>query len=109
MQSRLSPFAKSKARRKTKEGKEARCKSDPSETKKFERWFNLIDSPNLSRKKVLVPVEKLRNSLLLDSKLHGILHGFIVFEVEWSNVRGINYLNELQVPLATGPPHSGFS
>lgn len=53
-----------------------------------------------------MPVKKLRNSLLLDSKLHGILHGFIVFEVEWSNVRGINYLNELQVSLATGPPHS---
>lgn len=94
--SRLSPFAKSKARRKTKEGKETCCKSDASETKKFERWFKLIDSANLSRKRVLMPVEKLRNSLLLDSKLHGILHGFIVFEVEWRNVRGINYLNELQ-------------
>ncbi|XP_030544387.1 uncharacterized protein LOC115750903 [Rhodamnia argentea] len=94
--SRLSPFAKSKARRKRKEGKEARCKSDTSETKKFERWFKLINSANLSRKRVLMPVKKLRNSLLLDSKLHGILHGFIVFEVQWSNVRGINYLNELQ-------------
>ncbi|KAF8016725.1 hypothetical protein BT93_H2065 [Corymbia citriodora subsp. variegata] len=94
--SRRSPFAKRKARRKTKEGKEARCKSDTSETKKFERWFKLTSSTNLTGKRVLMPVEKLRSSFLLDSKLHAILHGFIVFEVEWSNVRGINYLNELQ-------------
>ncbi|PON60822.1 G1/S-specific cyclin-E protein [Trema orientale] len=29
-------------------------------------------------------------------KLYEELHGFIVFEVSWKDVRGINYLNELQ-------------
>ncbi|CAI8595474.1 unnamed protein product [Vicia faba] len=30
------------------------------------------------------------------SELHRTLHGFIVFEVTWNKVRGINYFNELQ-------------
>ncbi|WZZ88976.1 hypothetical protein YC2023_117555 [Brassica napus] len=34
---------------------------------------------------------------LMVTKLHKTLYCFIVFEVEWENVRGINYLNELQV------------
>ncbi|KAF3561697.1 hypothetical protein DY000_02016415 [Brassica cretica] len=33
---------------------------------------------------------------LMVTKLHKTLYCFIVFEVEWENVRGINYLNELQ-------------
>lgn len=42
-------------------------------------------------------MKNLRNSLFLSNELHRTLYGFIVFEVSWTNVRGINYLNELQV------------
>ena len=61
------------------------------------RWFPLIEAVMLSRKKVLLPVKNLRNSLQLSSELHRTLYGFIVFEVAWAGVRGINYYNELQV------------
>lgn len=56
-----------------------------------------MDAVTLSRKRALLPVKKLRNSLIANSKLHRTLFGFIVFEVSWGDVRGINYLNELQV------------
>ncbi|XWS47394.1 hypothetical protein CRYUN_Cryun14cG0148500 [Craigia yunnanensis] len=94
--SRLSPFANTKGRRERKEGKEASSKESAKDAKKFERWFSLIDAATLSKKRVLLPVKKLRTSLLLSSELHRTLYGFIVFEVAWSNVRGLNYLNELQ-------------
>lgn len=51
----------------------------------------------LSRKKILLPVKNLTNSLQFNIELRRTLYGFIVFEVAWSNVCGINYLNELQV------------
>jgi hypothetical protein len=57
----------------------------------------LIEVATLSRKRGLPPVKKLRNSLFLSSELHRTLYGFIVFEVAWNDVRGINYLNELLV------------
>ncbi|KAI3691050.1 hypothetical protein L2E82_49264 [Cichorium intybus] len=38
-----------------------------------------------------------KSSLIANSKLHGTLYGFIVFEVGWKDVRAINYLNELQI------------
>lgn len=60
------------------------------------RWFSLVDA-SLYQKKALLPVKKLKDSLQLNKELHHILFGFIVFEVEWADVRGINYLNELQV------------
>ncbi|KAF7815269.1 uncharacterized protein G2W53_029238 [Senna tora] len=47
-------------------------------------------------KRVLLPVKNLRNSLRFSIELHRTLYGFIVFEVVWSSVCGINYLNELQ-------------
>ncbi|KAJ6723744.1 hypothetical protein OIU74_008166 [Salix koriyanagi] len=94
--SRLSPFANTKAKRGRKEGNVASSQSNPSKSKKFERWFSLIEVATLSRKKGLPHVNKLRNSLLLSSELHRTLYGFIVFEVAWKDVRGINYLNELQ-------------
>ncbi|KAG5076760.1 hypothetical protein AAZX31_20G051200 [Glycine max] len=94
--SRLSPFAYSKARRERKEGKEICPQSSSSKPKKFMRWFPLIEAVMLSRKKVLLPVKNLRNSLQLSSELHRTLYGFIVFEVAWAGVRGINYYNELQ-------------
>lgn len=93
--SRLSPFANTKVREK-RGRKEASTKSDAGKPKKFARWFRLIDAATLSQKRVLLPVKKLRNSSLLSSELHRTLYGFIVFEVAWNNVRGINYLNELQ-------------
>ncbi|XP_031380637.1 uncharacterized protein LOC116195529 [Punica granatum] len=94
--SRSSPFANTKARRQKKKGKQARSKDENSETKKLEKWSSLIDAASSSHKKVLLPVKNLRKSLQLSSELHRTLYGFIVFEVEWDNVRGINYLNELQ-------------
>ncbi|KAH8517888.1 hypothetical protein H0E87_005707 [Populus deltoides] len=93
--SRLSPFANSKSRRGRKEGKDAASQSNPSKSTKLERWFLLIEVATLSRKRGLPPVKKLRNSLFLSSELHRTLYGFIVFEVAWNDVRGINYLNEL--------------
>lgn len=94
--SRLSPFANTKYRRERKEGKESCSRPNTSESEKLKKWFALIDAAESSRKRVMLPVKKLRNSLLFSNELHRTLHGFIVFEVSWSNVRGINYLNELQ-------------
>ncbi|KAI8558247.1 hypothetical protein RHMOL_Rhmol04G0075800 [Rhododendron molle] len=96
--SRLSPFANSKARKGRKETGKLQTSSKPStsKSKKFRKWFSVVDAATLSRKRALLPVKKLRNSLVLNSKVHRTLYGFIVFEVAWSDVRGINYLNELQ-------------
>lgn len=60
-------------------------------------WFSVIDAVLVSRKNALLPVKKLTNSLISNSLMHKTLYGFIVFEVAWSNVRGINYYNVLQV------------
>lgn len=107
MQSRLSPFANTKGRGKKKKQKEEEEKkpkeacSQPNDkkTKKLKKWFSLIDATTFSKKKL--PAKKLQSSLYLNKQLHKTLYGFIVFEVEWANVRGLNYLNELQVLLAT--------
>ncbi|KAI3774883.1 hypothetical protein L1987_49446 [Smallanthus sonchifolius] len=85
--SRMSPFAITRTRKGIK---------DVPESKSLRRWVSVIDAAILSEKKALLPVKKLRNSLLANSKLHRTLYGFIVFEVAWKDVRGINYLNELQ-------------
>ena len=42
-------------------------------------------------------VNKLKDARILNRELHQTLYGFIIFEVDWADVRGINYLNELQV------------
>ncbi|KAK9035096.1 hypothetical protein V6N11_077147 [Hibiscus sabdariffa] len=88
--SRLSPFAIINGRRDTKEGKEDSSGSNAEVSNKFERWMSSIHDKIFSRK------NKLETSLLLCSELNRTLYGFIVFEVAWSNVRGINYYNELQ-------------
>ncbi|KAK1569147.1 hypothetical protein Q3G72_033188 [Acer saccharum] len=94
--SRLSPFANTKVRSK-REGKDACSKPSASGPKTLERrWFSLIEAAKLSQKKVLPPAKTLRTQLLISSELRRTLYGFIVFEVAWTNVRGINYLNELQ-------------
>lgn len=54
----------------------------------------------------MIPVKNIRNSLLFSIDLQRTLNGFIVFEVAWSNVCGINYLNQLQVLLLLDAPHS---
>ncbi|XP_072999653.1 uncharacterized protein [Typha latifolia] len=51
--------------------------------KKSHRW--LIKSAKLQTKRLLSTMD-----------LSEALHGFLVFEVAWKNVHGINYLNELQ-------------
>ncbi|XP_047341243.1 uncharacterized protein LOC124944939 [Impatiens glandulifera] len=96
--SRLSPFANTKTRKKKKERKDRKAKSESisSKSNRFKQWSSLIDAATSSRKRALLPVKKLRNSLFQNSKLDRILHGFIVFEVAWKDVHGINYLNELQ-------------
>ncbi|KAL4184987.1 hypothetical protein AMTRI_Chr10g228340 [Amborella trichopoda] len=88
--SRLSPFANTRARREKKEnGRKFDLKSgskpNHSRQKKLLRWFSVVDAA-IARKKALLPVKD----------LHQTLYGFIVFEVSWGDVRGINYLNELQ-------------
>ncbi|KAL2483191.1 hypothetical protein Fot_44635 [Forsythia ovata] len=99
--SRMSPFANTRGNKERKVTGElselpASSKSNSGKSKKFKKWLSLIDAATLSRKRALLPVKKLRTSLILNSKLHRTLYGFIVFEVAWSNVRGINYFNELQ-------------
>ncbi|KAF7832268.1 uncharacterized protein G2W53_014601 [Senna tora] len=94
--SRLSPFANTKARRERNQGKDINSGPSTSKPRNYLRWFSLVDAVMLSRKRVLLPVKKLRNSLQLSSELHRTLYGFIVFEIEWASVRGISYLNELQ-------------
>lgn len=71
--------------------------SNTSDLRNLKEWFSLIDAVTLSQKRALPPVKKLKNSLIAKSKLHITLYGFIVFEVAWRDVRGINYTNELQV------------
>lgn len=81
-------------------------KQKSSKSRKFKRWFHVIDASTMSTKRALVPVKNLRTSLTFSSKLHRTLYGFIVFEVAWSDVRGINYFNELQVIISIQEPVS---
>ncbi|KAK9155524.1 hypothetical protein Sjap_003004 [Stephania japonica] len=102
-QSRLSPFANTKSLRRRKEdGRKLdfdnATSTNNNEVKpnKFRKWINLVNDAALSRRRDLLHMEKLRDSMLLHGELHQTLFGFIVFEVAWPDVRGINYLNELQ-------------
>lgn len=99
---RLSPFANTRQRariEKEDNGKKLDFTNISTSTcarkNRLGTWFSLIDAA-LYQKKVLLPVKKLKDSLQLNKELHHTLFGFIVFEVEWTDVRGINYLNELQ-------------
>lgn len=99
--SRLSPFANTRRQKEKKEKSEVTSfctsqKSSTSKSNRSRRWGLLINAATLSQKRALLPVKKLRNSLILNSNLKRTLYGFIVFEVSWSNVRGLNYFNELQ-------------
>ncbi|KAI3992709.1 hypothetical protein MKX01_021670 [Papaver californicum] len=101
--SRLSPFANTRGQKERKGFKfkkkinfKGTSRSNISDIRKFEKWFALISAAALSQKESLLPVKKLRNAMLLNNELHRTLYGFIVFEVDWNDVRGMNYLNELQ-------------
>ncbi|XP_011100366.1 uncharacterized protein LOC105178571 [Sesamum indicum] len=99
--SRLSPFANTRGRKEGKmigefSGLQDSSSSDVRKSQNFIKWLSFTAAMMLSRNKALLPVKKLSNSLIANSKLHRTLYGFIVFEVAWNDVRGINYLNELQ-------------
>ncbi|XP_062220438.1 uncharacterized protein LOC133919897 isoform X2 [Phragmites australis] len=96
--SRLSPFANTRTRRKQDEtgGKLVFSEipiSAPHLWNKSSIWYSLIDEAMREKK---LQVNKLKDSRLLNKELHQTLYGFIIFEVDWADVRGINYLNELQ-------------
>ncbi|OEL16013.1 hypothetical protein BAE44_0022968 [Dichanthelium oligosanthes] len=96
--SRFSPFANSRTRRKRDEtdGKlvfSATPVSAPHLRNKSSRWYSLIDEAMREKK---LQVNKLKDARILNRELHQTLYGFIIFEVDWADVRGINYLNELQ-------------
>ncbi|KAL6010243.1 hypothetical protein ACLOJK_000674 [Asimina triloba] len=100
LQSRMSPFANTRARLDRKDiGRrldlKSRLRFNSNTPKELLKWFSVVDAA-LYQKKAMLPVKKLRDSLLLNSELRRTLYGFIVFEVSWNDVRGINYLNELQ-------------
>ncbi|XP_042007383.1 uncharacterized protein LOC121755993 [Salvia splendens] len=99
--SRLSPFAntRGKKERMTTEELPEPQTSSPPPTRKLRvlrEWFHVIDAVVGSRKDALRPVKKLTTSLIANGLIQSSLYGFIVFEVVWSNVRGINYYNDLQ-------------
>ncbi|MCL7042374.1 hypothetical protein MKW94_002328 [Papaver nudicaule] len=102
--SRLSPFANTRSRRERKDGEKKFDSKDTSNTSSPEisnpknsmRWTTLVNVAALSQKKALLDVKNLKKSMLLIVELRRTLYGFIVFEVAWDDVRGINYLNELQ-------------
>ena len=99
LQSRFSPFANSRTRRKRDEtdGKLVFSTSPisaPHLPNKSSRWYSLIDEAVREKK---LQVNKLKDARILNRELHQTLYGFIIFEVDWGHVRGINYLNELQV------------
>ncbi|KAH9618155.1 hypothetical protein KSS87_002039, partial [Heliosperma pusillum] len=83
---RTSPFKNTKAlvRRLSSRFRDNSISSN-DERKKLYRWVSLINSQRWRATAFFSLVD-----------LHLALHGFIVFEVYWKEVRGINYYNELQ-------------
>lgn len=87
--SRMSPFANTRTRPENKEleNKLDEKQENPTSNKRdgLYKWFSTIDAARWQHK-ALAPVKE----------LHHKLHGCVVFEVAWTDVRGINYINELQ-------------
>ncbi|CAN6471981.1 unnamed protein product [Victoria cruziana] len=88
--SRKSPFANTRGKRERKDsGKQLHTRSGlkPTlgKTMKLKRWFHSIYAA-ISQKKVPLPGNRLQQTF----------YGFILFEISWKDIRGINYLNELQ-------------
>lgn len=92
LQYRMSPFTNTRALQKTsntngsKNGNNDGHKTNHTKSKRFNQWNSVIDSVKRQKKYFLPAID-----------LSKALHGFIVFEVAWKDVHGINYLNELQV------------
>ncbi|CAN6462754.1 unnamed protein product [Victoria cruziana] len=84
---RVSPFANRRARHNS--NFDSKSNSIPElvdvELKRRHRWSPVIDAAKWRKK-----------SFFQHMELCQTLHGFIVFEVSWKDVCGINYLNELQ-------------
>ena len=95
MQSRVSPFAN---RRRRSSGDDSR--DDSSGVSSSLRQGSEGGSEQVSSwsnfKKFLQ--QQFKALSLVKTSPEG-LHGCVAFEVEWANVRGINYLNELLVSL----------
>lgn len=91
LQYRVSPFANRRARHNS--NFDSKSNSIPElvdvELKRRHRWSPVIDAAKWRKK-----------SFFQHMELCQTLHGFIVFEVSWKDVCGINYLNELQVHAA---------
>ncbi|XP_042068129.1 uncharacterized protein LOC121811354 [Salvia splendens] len=99
--SRLSPFANTRGTKESKLSEELPDlqASSPPPTRKqrvLREWFHVIDAMVVSRKDALLPVKKLTNTLIANGVIQRTLYAFIVFEVAWINVHGINYYNEVQ-------------
>lgn len=99
--SRMSPFANTRGQKSRKDANisaevEVTSNLKTGESEEMKKWFSLVDAATLSRKRALLPVKRFGNTLISNSKLHRTLYGFIVFEIAWNDVRGLNYLNELQ-------------
>lgn len=93
-QYRMSPFMNTRVAQKTKDTRSRHESNDDDESyndnaKKSYGWFRLVDSSRLQ--------EKYFHAVM---SLNKSLHGFLVFEVVWRDVHGINYLNEIQVSVA---------
>lgn len=88
---RMSPFTNTRSLQKTsntnggKNGNNDGHKRNHTKSKRFSQWFSVIDSVKWQKKYFLPAID-----------LSKALHGFIVFEVAWKDVHGINYLSELQ-------------
>ena len=65
------------------------------------KFLDGLFEEKLFRKPVMKFISKLFKHRLSIQELSHILYGCVTFEIEWSNVRGINYVNELQVYAVT--------
>lgn len=87
---RTSPFKNSKAllRRVSARYKDNSI-SSKDERKKLHKWVSVVNAHRWRAKAFFSLVD-----------LHVALHGFIVFEVYWKDIRGINYFSELQTGIS---------
>lgn len=92
-QYRTSPFKNSRVllRRVSARYKDNSISSN-DERKKLYRWVSVVNSQRRRATSFFSLVD-----------LHVALHGFIVFEVCWDDIRGINYFSELQVHGSSHP------
>ncbi|XP_078437800.1 G1/S-specific cyclin-E protein [Wolffia australiana] len=97
--SRLSPFANRRVQRKKKvflKKADSRngIKSNLDNRNLPRGLFSLVGTA-VKQQRAFPPFKKLKDIFMRSSDLHDTFYGFIIFEVSWADVRGINYLNEL--------------